>query len=235
MRRNLQPWWKVVCEVRGFEDPPAGGEGGDGNGEGGNGTPTSSSGGNGGEAPPAGQPGGEAPKTYTDEDIAGLKSALQKERDEKKALDKEVKGYRKAKEEADDKEKTEIQRLTDAHTKSSEKTSKLAAQFKTMSVESAIKKAARDAKFTDPTDAIRPEVLAAIGVEQDEDDPTRVTIDEASVKAAIKELAKKKPHYLAQDKKPLPPSAPKFGGSGQGGSGDSELDRLKSLYPALNR
>ena len=48
----------------------------------------------------------------------------------------------------------------------------IAAQvFPTVVEYQAILKAASNAKFRDPSDALRPEVLAAISVEQDEDDP----------------------------------------------------------------
>ena len=222
MRIN-KPWWLVIQDIHGFEDP----------------TPSTSvtppTGENGSQGDPAVEPPVSPPASEPGEDTSGLKSALEKERAERKNLEKELKAFRKAQEDAANAEKTEIQRLTDAHGKSTAKLDKLAAAFKSSAVEKAILAEAQKSRFTDPTDALRPEVLAAIGVEQDEDDPTQVTVDQESVKAAVKELAKNKPHYLAAPEKKTPPtSSPKFGGSGQTPS-TSEEQRLAALYPALLR
>lgn len=214
MRIN-KPWYLTVTSIRGFEEPvtPPAGE----------------------VTPPADEitPPVEEVKPPED-DTTGLKSALQKERADRKAMEKKLQAFEKAQREAEDKEKTEIQRLTDQGSASTAKLQKLADGFRKNQVESAIVKAATDAKFTDPTDALRSEVIAAIGVEQDEDDPTQVTVDEATVLAAIKKLAKDKPHYLATTKKVLPPSGSKFGGN-QTPQQQTQEQMLRAQYPALGR
>lgn len=214
MRIN-KPWYLTVTSIRGFEDPvtPPAGE----------------------VTPPAGEvvPPVEEVKP-AEEDTAGLKSALQKERADRKAMEKKLQAFEKAQQEKADAEKTEIERLTDQGSRSTAKLQKLAEGFRTTKVEAAIIKAASDAKFTDPTDALRKEVLDAIGVEQDEDDPTQVTVDEATVLAAIKKLAKDKPHYLGATKKVLPPSGSKFGGN-QAPQQQTQEQALRAQYPALAR
>lgn len=222
--RNNKPWYFAAQSIRGFEEPvqPPAGEPGQQPGEV---TPPAAD-------PKAGEINPETGKVYTEEEVAGLKSALQKERATAKENAKRLAAFEKAQQEKEDAEKSEIQRLTDQSTRASEKLQKLAAGYRSSKVEAAIIKAAGDAKFTDPTDALRPEVLAAIGVEQDEDDPTRVTVDEDSVKAAIKELAKAKPHYLAQQQKTTAPSGSKFGGNNNT-QAPSQEQQLRQLYPAL--
>lgn len=231
MRVTKKLWWQELTgSIIGFDEgDPAGGASGEGE-------PGAAGEGN-GEGDGSTGTGGEGNQPA--EDTAGLKSALEKERADRKALEKEVRALRKTQQSRDDAEKTEVQRATEAEARTAEKVAKLAAQFKSSAIESAIVKAARIAKFTDPTDAVRPEVIAALSVEQDEDDPTKVEIDEASVTAAIKKLAREKPHWLTQEQKgtPKPKSGSSFGGSGTAGTGGQQVDperaALLNKYPAL--
>lgn len=225
-RTTINKWWLSRNEaILGFEGEGAGdggasasGDGAQGTAEGGQGSGTSSS------------EGAEGANSQS-EDTAGLKSALQKERDSRKAMEKELAAFRKAQQAAEDAKKDDVQRLTDQQTRSTERLEKLAQGFKTSAVEQAILRAATEAKFRDPSDALRPEVLAAIGVEQDEDDPSQVTIDASTVKDAIKSLAKSKPHYLVTAGSGAP-SGSKFGGTTQQGKTDRAAE-LAAKYPAL--
>lgn len=215
MRIN-KPWYVAASDIIGFEDPV---------------TPPVV------EPPVVEPPVAEPPtgKTYTEEEVAGLRSALEKERTERKANDKKLTAYEKAQQEKADAEKTEIQRLTDQGSRDSAKLQRLAEGFRASKVEGAVLAAAKAAKFTDPTDALRAEVLSAIGVEQDQDDPTQVTIDEASVTEAVKALAKAKPHYLGEQRQAPPTSGSKFGGGANNGPKLSEEQKLAAQYPALAR
>jgi len=223
MRITNKWWMNRIAPIRGFEDE---GEAGAGEGDG-----TSGEGAGEGQGTAGTGEGGNSPT----DDAAGLKSALQKERADRKALDKELKALRAAKQTADDAEKTEIQRLTDSSTATTAKLEKLAAGFRANALETAVLRAAGALKFRDATDALRTEVFSAIGLEQDEDDPTKVTIDEASVTAAVKALAKNKPHYLGTpDRTSAPKSGSQFGGSSNGqGSEASAKATLAAKYPAL--
>lgn len=220
--RSNKPWYLAAMTVRGFEDPPV-------------------------VEPPVveppvvepkvGEPNPDTGKVYTEDEVAGLKSALDKERKTAKENAKKLAAFEKAQKDKEDAEKSEIQRLTDQGISASEKLQKLSAGFRKSKVESAVVAAARKALFTDPTDALRPEVLEAIGVEQDEDDPTQVTIDSKTVEEAITKLAKAKPHWLTEvedpnKKKPRSPSGSKFGGSNNTQTPSAE-DKLAEMFPAL--
>jgi hypothetical protein len=234
MRPNKK-WWLNNIQIIGFDGPgegtgqqaPEGGTGeGQGTGEGtGEGT---------GQQTPEGT-GEQSGKTYTEAELGGLKSALAKEREDRKALDKELATFRKAKQTAEDAEKSEVQRLTDQQQRNADKLQKLSDGYRKAAIDRAITEAAKNAKFRDPSDALRPEILSAISVEQDEDDPTQVTIDTASLNQAIKELAKNKPHYLVTGQpQGTTRSGSTFGGSSNGGNNvDAERARLMSHYPAL--
>lgn len=204
-----KPWWVTLdYSIFGSEGEGDGSGSGEGAGGAGEGAREGEGEGQGGAGT------GGAGDGATD-DASGLKTALERERRDKKALEKELKLLRKGKQDQDDAEKTEIQRLTDHSTRQSEKVTKLAAKFKQSAVEAAVRKAAGNAKFLDPSDALRPDVLSAIGVEQDEDDPSEVTIDEASVVKAVTALAKAKPHWVqpTEKKTTKPKSGSGFGGS----------------------
>lgn len=90
---------------------------------------------------------------------------------------------------------TELQTKLDAEFK---KNSTLAKRFADSTVHTAIKEAAGKAGFIDPEDALS--VARDIEVEQDEDDPTQVEVDKGLVEAAVKALAKKKPHLVGEKK-----------------------------------
>lgn len=167
------------------------------------------------------------------EDPDGLKSALARERRDRKALEKELKTFRTARQAAEDAEKGDVDRLTAERDRAADKAIKLAAGFKTSAVEAAIIAAAGKAKFRDPSDAIRPDIIALVGVEQDEDDPTQVTIDEASLATAIQNLAKNKPHWIGTEEKKKPKSGSSYGGAGSGSDKDDANAALKARYPAL--
>lgn len=240
MRVTRYNWWTTITQpIVGFDEPGEGegagaGASGEGAGEGANGAGEGAGEGEGSQGTGgAGEGAGE--------DVSGLKSALENERTDRKAMEKELKALRAAEQKRADADKTEVQRATETATKEAQRVQKLAEGFKKNAVNQAILKAAGAAKFRDPSDALRPEVLAAIGVEQDEDDPTQVTIDEATVTAAIKSLAKNKPHYLAttggqqqnggQQQKSK--SGSQFGGTGNQSNLTADEQTLAKRYPAL--
>lgn len=228
MRTTKQLWWKTLTgSVFGFDDEGDGDGGagaGDGQGDDGEGA---------GEGDGSGE--GDGAGDGAGEDTSGLKSALQKERADRKKLERELKDFRKTKQQAEEAEKTEVERLKGENTRSAEKTAKLADGFKKNAVNQAILAAAGKAKFRDPSDALRDDVIAAISVEQDEDDPTNVTIDEATVTEAIKKLAKAKPHWVGPDTVRPPKSGSNFAGNGAGNPSKEEAQKADLLlkYPAL--
>lgn len=229
-KHTRQSWWlNFTGSIIGFDEGGEGdgGQGGDGGTDGGaKGQP--------GEGQGAGGNGGEG--QGGDDPTAGLKSALEKERADRKTLDKELKALRKADEDRKAAEKSEVERLTDKSAKDETKITKLATKFRDSAIRTAILTAAGEAKFLDPSDAVTSDVISAITVEQDEDDPSEITVDEASVTAAVKALAKKKPHWLVkptEGKTTKPKSGSSFGGSGTGNTKNDPHAELRQKYPAL--
>lgn len=166
-----------------------------------------------------------------DGESAGLRRALEAERAQNKANLKKLKAFEKAQEEAADKEKTESEREKSRAEKAESKLTKLAEGYRTSVLHAAIRKAAAD--FVDAEDVIN--ALAnddSIGVEQDEDDPSDVTIDEKTVQAAVKKLATKKPHWLKTGTSDGERTGSQFG-AGKGRKKPSGDDALKQKYPAL--
>lgn len=220
MRVTRNSWWLTLTQsIIGFDDGAEGGSGA-GTGEGEPGA---------GQGDPGNAGGDDAGK----EDVSGLKSALEKERADRKKLEKDLAAFQRKQKAAEDAEKTEVERLKGENELVNSKTAKLAAGFKQNALETAILKAAGAAKFRDPSDALRAEVIAAIGVDQDEDDPSKVTIDAATVTQAIKDLAKAKPHYIAGPEKTTVKSGSNFGGGTTTPKGDEALAELKRKFPAL--
>lgn len=171
-------------------------------------------------------------KGENDTDTAGLKSALKKERDERRALAKEIKDLRKFKEDAESKDKTEGEKAQAAATKAQQKAERLAAKLKETALENVVTKLATKHKFVDIDDALRLIDRSEIQIDQDEDDPSDLTIDEKSVDKALKALAEKKPHLIG-DGEGLPPSGSKFAGGRKNSDPNADTEALKQKYPAL--
>lgn len=228
------PEWMTHGYLEGNEDPAAGGaptgDGASGTGDQGDKSGDAGAGGDG--------DGGDDPKDP--EDTTGLKSALQKERDARKALEKAEKSATKELKEAqarlkeiDDKDKTASEKAEADRAAAQLKLDKLAVGYRSAAVNSAIEKLAREFKFKDPEDAITGINLSAIEVEQDEDDPAKVTIDLKAAKAAVKALAEKKP-YLVGEEDAGDASGSKFGG-GKKSSEAITKEKLLEKYPSLRR
>lgn len=212
-------WYNLIFTGR--EGDSDGGDGGDAGG-------ASDDGGN--------DDGGDAGDATDDkggdkEDNSGLKSALQKERQARKNLEKELRGLKTAQEERDNADKSEVERAKAAETKAAEKVAALATKLLDSSLESAITKAASAAKFRDPSDALALINKSELSYEQDEDNPADIDIDEKSIERAVKALAAKKPHLILADGDEQP-----SGGKFNGGKKDQkQLDEeaLKTKYPSL--
>jgi hypothetical protein len=241
MKVTKKIWFADIIRIIGFEGEGDGGAGGAGDGGAGSGDGGAGQGdGQGGAGGDSGdgQGSGDAGQgeSGTGDDATALKTALDRERRDRKALDKELKALRAADKTRKDAELTEVERLQKQTETDSAKVTKLAQGFKDSAVKAAIIAAATDAKFRDPSDALRPEILSAVGVEQDEDDPTKVEVDTTGLKDLIKKLAKDKPHYVGVagggNQGGGNPSGSKFGGSGNKGN-EGRREQIIDKYPAL--
>lgn len=177
---------------------------------------------------------GEEDKGKKDEDNEGLLKALRAERKSRRNLEKEVKALRQGKQELDAKDQTEVDKAKKAATQATEKTNKLAIRLREQAINNAILKVAAGLQFRDMDDALKLLDREDIDVEQDDDDPADISVDEKTVKTALEALAKKKPH-LIQVEGDSQPSGSKFGGSKKEVKTDEEAEtkRLTDLYPAL--
>lgn len=232
MRTTQVPWWLQGVTLCGYEGEGDGGEGGSGDsgdsgnaGEGGEGEGEGS--GEGGDEGSSGE-GEKKP-----EDTAGLKSALEKERLAAKTATKALKAAEKRLAEIDGKDKSEAEKAKEASAKAQEKVTKLATSLKTQALDSAIEREARALKFRDVDDAIRLVDRGAIEVEQDEDDPSDVSVDQKTVKTAVQALANKKKHLIGEEGSE-DPSGSKFGGGNKDKKTLTE-EALVQKYPALQQ
>lgn len=170
-------------------------------------------------------------------DVKGLKSALAKERAERRRLAKEVKELKKnqkppAKKKtkaADDDEDDDDSSKPDEEAQ--RRNEKLAGKLLTNAINTEIIKAA-GSKFKDIDDVLALINRDEIDAEQDDDDPSDVEVDSESVRDAIKQLAKKKPHLVASTNGEGTKSGSKFGGRKKGGANMTE-EQLKEKYAAL--
>lgn len=166
-----------------------------------------------------------------DPKVKGLKSALEKERLANAAKDNELKELRKLKKAQEARELAEKDEVEQARIKAeraTEKAEKLAAGLLKRDLNSAITSVARELKFIDPTDAISGVDMSTIVFEQDEDDPSNITIDEKTVKAAVKALLSRKPHFAKSGTDDGEATGSQFGGKQK-----KPVTDLKSLYPSL--
>jgi len=167
------------------------------------------------------------------ENTDALKSALRKERNLRKKFEREHKAMAKKLEDVDSKEKSETDQAKENASKAESKAQKLAAALKTKAVDNAILKVAQKLKFRDVDDALKLVDRGEIDVEQDEDDPSVIELDEASVKSALDALAKAKPHLILADGQE-DKSGSKFGGSRKSQK-EVDEDALIEKFPALAR
>jgi hypothetical protein len=135
----------------------------------------------------------------------GLRSALSKERKlhrvERRNRIKAERELESARSQLAAGTNKESEAITELQTKLDEErsqTASLAKKFSTQAVNGAIKTAAEKLGFIDPEDALV--VARNIEVDQDDEDPTQVEVDEALVLSEVKALAKKKPHLVGEKK-----------------------------------
>lgn len=166
--------------------------------------------------------------------IAGLKSALEKEREARKSLKKEVKELRDFREKVKKEQQTELENAQERAEKAESRVGELDQKLRQQALDMAIREAAHGLEigdetvsFLDTDDALR--LVDRSTLEVDEED---YSVDEKAVEKAVKELAKKKPHLVAAEGQTPPPSGSKFGGEKKDDTQATE-DQLKDKYPAL--
>lgn len=237
-KEELRPWLKSVMLI-GFEDadPQGGAEGDPGT-----------------DADPNGE---DSEKEDSADEVAGLKKALAAERLRNKNLKRQLASSTPKADEGDDDSESEDadsepekQKPKGARSQSARaaeaKLQKLNAAFVKTSFAATVRSLATN--FVDPDDAVAALDMSLITHEQDDDDPSIVVWDESEIKTAIKDLAKRKPHFLkAVDKNgadnkggapktPTRPSGSKFSGPAGKASNptqDAVLTDWKGRLPAM--
>lgn len=208
------------------------GDEGDGEGEGQQGSGESGTGdGEGDEGEGNGEPQGEPGDNNSGPDVAGLKSALEKERKANREKEKELKALRKAKEAEENAKKSDLERAQAEAEANKTKAERLAEGFLRNSLHTAIRNEAQKLGFIDVEDAIAGVSRDDLSFEQDEDDPSDIDIDMKSVTKAVKALAAKKPHFIKTGTEDGEPSGSQFGGSKQ--KKKTSDDQLRDKYPSL--
>jgi len=151
--------------------------------------------------------------------IAGLKSALRKERMGHKKFKRLYEAERKKNKTKSSSNEEDKGSKDDKESKEdkgpSERELKLAARLRDSAIDTQILKFATKLKFIDPEDAVRLVKRSDIEFDQDEEDPTLIEIDEESVEDAVKQLARKKRHLVNRGKT-TGKTGSKFGGSNKG-------------------
>lgn len=194
------------------------------------------------------------------DELARSQSALKKERLARRKAERDARAARKGlspktppgkkgagkKEQEDDEEATAAAERTAVEAR----VTRLAERFRESAVDNLIIRLAPKFNFADPEDAISLVNRKEIEVDQDDEDPADVEIDEDTVKTALKRLAKRKPHLLKapqngeveeeedgeeDDDEPRPrkrTTGSKFSGKSKRKSPLSE-EMLRKRYPAL--
>ena len=170
-----------------------------------------------------------------DPKVKGLKSALRKEREQRRTDAAELRELRKLKKAEEDRqlaEKTELEQAQIKLQAHEAKLEKLAEASRRSALRAAVLAKAEELRFIDPTDALAGVDLGSISVEQDEDDPSDVKVDEAKVNDLVKKLANQKKHLI----KPSGTSdgsatGSQFGNTKRKGSADEAA--LRAKYPHL--
>jgi len=168
----------------------------------------------------------------TQKDIKGLKSALTKERQARRKLERENKRLKKTATNGQAEDKKDDQPEDKGP---SEKEIRLAARLKTQAVNQIIMSKAATMNFVDIDDVLSLINRDEIDVDQNEDDPSEVDVDVDSVVDALKDLAKRKKHLVKSSNGSAPKSGGKVGGKGGKNSDGLDDEALRNKYRALRR
>lgn len=239
MTRSIRKWWlDPTLIIRGAEGEGEGtsesgtGSSGDSSTNGETGSDTSNT----GDGESDDDDDDDDKSTFTKEDVQGLKNALREERKARKLAERANKA--KEKDQSDAEAKDEAEKTANRLKAAEEKATRLASGYREARVESTITRLAQDANVIAPDDMVallKAQGFKDIEIDQDEDDPSQVEIDEDDVKAAIKKALKTRPHWTKKSDdgdEEEPPSGSKMRPGKPRKSGLDD-EGLKAAYPAL--
>ena len=222
LEMSLYEWWKLHQNLIGFE-----GEGGASTGD--------------SEGEESEEEEEESSETEDDgkPDVDKLKSALKKERQLRRGLSKELRGLKQFKEGKETEENAEETKASKQLPGLKATNQKLAAALRKQAVEMAITRHASALNFHDPEDAVS-RLWEKVEVDQDDDDPSTVDIDDDEVVDLLKDLAKKKPYLIrsesgkGEEETELSPSGSKFNQKRKTGTQVDDAT-LAARFPAMAR
>jgi hypothetical protein len=174
----------------------------------------------------------DKPEGKSAADFAALQKALSAERRLNTKLTRENSKLAATKETKEAEKDETIEEAKQKELAATQRAEKLAAGLLKRDIDTAIKEAARDLKFLDVEDALNGVDRSKIVADQDDDDPTDIEIDEDTVKAAVKALATRKPHFLNSGTDDGEATGSQFGGSKRRTKADEEA-ALREYYPSL--
>ena len=165
------------------------------------------------------------------DDVAALQRALQAERRNNKRLTRENNRFKASQDRQNNDEANELEETRTKLQESTSRTEKLAAGLLSRDLNKAIEDEAKKQNFIDPSDAINGVDRLKLVYDQDDEDPTDIDIDLASVVAEVKRLAARKPHFISRGTDDWEPSGSGFGGSKR--QKKNSEDQMRELYPSL--
>ena len=220
------PYWLLNTVFTGREEGEDGDEGED-DGEGDGSSDDDSSGSD-------DQDGKGGSGSDNEDDYEELKGALAKERAKAKRLERENNRLKRKKADNDGAEAQEEQKaIEEAQAKlkeSNTKVERLATKLRNDARDAAILAEARKLKFIDPTDALTDAIRSQVEIDQDDEDPSDIEVDLASVTDAVKKLANSKKHLIGKPNDGEP-SGGRF--SSRRRQDDDAGDDLTEVYPSL--
>jgi hypothetical protein len=169
-------------------------------------------------------------------DVEGLKSALAKERKSRREAERELRKQKRTQQEqqhSKDEEQTEVKKIQAERDTERSKSEKLAVRLSNVAVDNLIMRYAGD-QFADLDDVLKLIDRADIDVDQDDEDPADITVDEETVQAAVKKLAKAKPHLLKLTSEGGKTGSA-FGGGKKSDNGELTEEMLMARYPAIQK
>jgi len=174
--------------------------------------------------------------------VEGLVSALAKERAARKNFEKQAKSLQRDRDTEAAKKKTDVEQASDRAAKAEEKATKLATAFKSNAINTAIIQGTSGMNPVDIEDILALVDRSGFDVEQDDDDPAKVEIDKDTVKTALKNLQKKKPHLFKkkdeeddEEEDTGGRSGSKVGSRERRTGKNANEEQLRTRYPALQR
>lgn len=181
--------------------------------------------------PDGNEDGDDSDKDKSAEDLAAVQKALDAERRVTKRLERENRRLKATKDNKEAEKNETLEETQQREAAATARAEKLAAGLLKRDIDTAIKEAARDLKFIDVEDALNGVDRSKIVFDQDDEDPTDIDIDEDTVKAAVKALATKKPHFLNKGTDDGEATGSQFGGSRK--PKKTSDDALREIYPSL--